>query len=288
MMSSMYRIRLLLILFVTSSTLRADTPDAQEIPKDYVEITCEIKPFNRASRPHTHPPIPTSTRDAQTAATSDNWCGYIAQTDLNKPAVNSVTKVFGSWIVPEIGVSDNTTEDNYSSIWVGIDGSGSPTVEQLGTQHAIIKGKKEHSAWFEMYPEPSFALINFPLEVGDKISASVIYKGNGVFQMQMSNNTKKVYVTVPTEYTKSATAQRLCAEWIVEAPWLNKTLPLTNFGTAYLSSCFVEINNLLGVISNSAWVHESMNMVYINGTVKAIASDLTDNGTAFSVAWKHS
>ena len=57
------------------------------------------------------------------ASTSSNWSGYAA----SAPA-NSVSYVAGSWVVPTASSKTN----GYSSVWVGIDGYNSSTVEQIG------------------------------------------------------------------------------------------------------------------------------------------------------------
>ncbi len=287
-------IKRLLSLLVFTHVLATAVPESHVIPSDYKCISCEIKPISTTSAGHSRPCISTRRKinprfrrtNVKYASSNENWSGYVAQTSLEKPQLNSVTKVFGSWIVPDIKPIPSP-ELIYSAFWIGIDGYGNPTVEQIGTTHAVVKGVVFHWAWFEMFPLPSSMIVGFPVAPGDRISASVIYNGDGVFQMQMSNNTQKVFTQIPFEHTTLLTAQRACAEWIVEAPWLNGTLPLANFGTALLSECYVEINNIVGVINSSSWIHEEMKMVAPDGTLKAQASPLTDNGTAFSVTWKH-
>src|SRR5437870_4998940 len=61
---------------------------------------------------------------------STNWSGYAAETNLTAPAANAVTAVSGSWVVPQVTGSST----GYSSVWVGIDGYSSATVEQIGTE----------------------------------------------------------------------------------------------------------------------------------------------------------
>jgi hypothetical protein len=51
----------------------------------------------------------------------------------------SVTDVTGSWTVPAVDcTSPNGTPNGYSSFWVGIDGYGSNTVEQIGTDSDCV------------------------------------------------------------------------------------------------------------------------------------------------------
>src|SRR3989442_400739 len=71
-------------------------------------------------------------------------------------------------------LSASGSGNTYSSVWVGIDGYQSNSVEQIGTEQDIINGQPVYSAWYEMYPKWS---VNLPMTIhaGDSISASVTY-----------------------------------------------------------------------------------------------------------------
>lgn len=240
-------------------------------------IKCKLVPRNRAplNAPHIR----------LKEGTSTNWCGYSSVTNLLNPARFSVTSVSGSWIVPTITASRSTT---YSSIWVGIDGYASNTVEQIGTEHDWHNGRQENYAWFEMYPQYAYELVGFPVNTGDSITAQVSYIGNSTFRLYLQNNTKGVHTIVPSSYTKSTTALRSSAEWIVEAPSsYNGVLPLADFSPVTLSNCSCVINNVTGAINNSHWRYDQLQMVTSTGTAKATASNLTNNGSSFMVTWKH-
>jgi hypothetical protein len=64
---------------------------------------------------------------------STNWAGYAVQTSGKKPSNDVVTDVKGSWKVPTVTASTDG-KAYYSSIWVGIDGYSSSSVEQIGTE----------------------------------------------------------------------------------------------------------------------------------------------------------
>lgn len=255
-----------------------------DIPGDYTHINCVISRIDKKINHASHPRIPGSKLWGKRGQYfSTNWSGYAAATNLNNPATNSVSAVYGSWIVPKVGSNRNS----YCAFWVGIDGFSNSTVEQIGTAHDFINGVAQHYAWFEMYPAASFIIGGFPLTSGDVISASVEYVGNGIFTLRLINNTKKVLTTIPSSYTTSLTAQRSSAEWIVEAPFLNGVLPLNNFGFAYLWGCIANINGVLAQFNNSSWQNGAVTMVTNNGTAKAIPSlPLQDNGSFF-ITWKH-
>jgi len=238
------------------------------------ERHCHGKPFTAFTRPH----MPLK------EGTSENWSGYAAVTSLNHPAAKVVTAVSGTWVVPTLSPSSQNT---WSSIWVGIDGFSSSTVEQIGTEHDWYNGAQQNYAWFEMYPNFAFEIVGFPARPGDVISASVVYQGNNVFLLSIANSTAGVRTSVPTKYTKSKVAQRSSAEWIVEAPFSGSTLPLAHFNNVFFSRCTATINKVTGSISDRHWAHDALTMVTRNGVAKAIPSALSANGQMFSVAWNH-
>lgn len=215
--------------------------------------------------------------------TSTNWSGYAALTNLNNPQVGSVSKVSGSWMVPTVSPSAQRT---FCSIWVGIDGYKSGTVEQIGTEHDWNQGRQVNYAWFEMYPRAMYKIVDFAVDVNDHIGAEVTYVGNNNFQLTIANYTKNIYTIVPARYTRMKRAKRSSAEWIVEAPSsLNGVLPLANFGVAFLSNCLATINGINGAINNGNWQHDAITMVTRNQAVKAQPSALSGDGQSFQVQW---
>jgi peptidase A4-like protein len=184
--------------------------------------------------------------------------------------------------------SASSSKPTYSSIWVGIDGYGSGTVEQIGTEHDWDNGKEEHYAWFEMFPKYPHQLVGFPVEPGDVITGEVSYVGNDTFKLSLSNHTKHVTTTVPTTHTQTPKANRSSAEWIVEAPATSDgVLPLAHLSEVTMTDCTATIDGVSGPISNGQWKSSKLNMASKSGTVKAQASDLTNSGKDFTVQWKH-
>jgi hypothetical protein len=200
-------------------------------------------------------------------STSSNWSGYAA-------TGQRFTSVSGSWTQPTASCTSATT---YSSFWVGIDGDGTSTVEQTGTDADCSGGKPVYYAWYEMYPKFP---VNLSLAVrpGDHMSASVTTNGNGKFRLTIRNT------TTGGSFTTVQTLKRArlgSAEAIAEAPsGSGGVLPLTNFGTANFSS----------VMANGAAIGsfspDRIDMVS-GGVTKAVTSALS-GGTSFSVTWKHS
>jgi len=218
-------------------------------------------------------------RIALKKGTSVNWAGYAVETNLTTPQKKAVSDVKGQWVVPAVTQSNT---NSYSAIWVGIDGYSNNTVEQIGTEQDFVNGTPRYLVWYEMYPQPS-RTIDMSIKPGDIISAEVQYKDKGNFLLTIKNlTTGQTFSTTQ----KSNKAQLQSAEWIVEAPWSGGVLPLANFGTVNLSSSEAALNNQIGTISNSSWQNDKITMVSSDGTiVKALPSDLSSDGSSFSVQW---
>jgi hypothetical protein len=217
--------------------------------------------------------------------TSLNWAGYAVETNLNTPQNDAVTDVAGTWTVPSVTATGTTNA--YSSIWVGIDGYDSNTVEQIGTEQDIINGLPVYSAWYEMYPKYPFNLNKrtYPVNPGDQITARVQYGNKGTFTLTMTNKgtTGKTIKWTYSTTQKSPSARRSSAEWIVEAPWSSGVLPLSNFGTATFTNASVKLNGTAGTIGS--WPYDPMDMVTSSGALKAQTFALSSDGTSFSVQW---
>lgn len=265
--------------------------EAISIPETSTLIDCSLEPISPTSihgslHNHGHgrgtfPHIPLE------EGTSLNWSGYAALTNLKHPAIGSVNDVSGSWVVPTLSPSTGNT---YCSIWVGIDGYSNNTVEQIGTEQDWTINGQENFAWFEMYPQGAYEIVNFPVNNNDHIAAGVSYRGNHIFLLVIINYTKNVHFIVPSFYTKSTQAQRSSAEWIVEAPSSSLTgnvLPLAHYGTALFSNCVATINGITGGINNSHWKYDPLTMITDNHLIKSLPSNLSKNGKSFTVAWEH-
>lgn len=239
-------------------------------------IECELIPLFRGS------PKPNSENNSNLQSTSTNWSGYAAATNLAHPQPKSVTRVVGSWTVPAVS---STVTDAYSSIWVGIDGYKSPSVQQIGTEQDWIGGEAQYYAWYEMFPANSHLIQGFPVAPGDEITAKVLFIANGVYELSIRNVTQNVYTVIPKNKTTSKNLQRSSAEWIVEAPSSQQgVLPLANFGTAQMYTCKATINGIKGSINQSNWQSDAITME-AGSVIKAVPSSLSSNGQDFSVEW---
>jgi Peptidase A4 family len=204
---------------------------------------------------------------ANAAATSTNWSGYAAAGQAG-----TFTSVSASWSQPTVTCGAQQT---FSSFWVGLDGDGTQSVEQTGTEADCDGGTATYQGWFEMFPAaPVF--FNQPVKPGDAMSAKVTANGGGAFTLTLSDATQNW--TQTTNQT-SQTAQLGSAEVIAEAPSSqNGVLPLSNFGTVNFTNA--DANN--APIGNDN--PDSLTMVSAQGVTEATPSALT-GGNAFSVTF---
>lgn len=272
-----------ILSFFTASLLSVSLTPAY----DYEEISCKLLPITRSSIKKTsHPFIPAPSRSIIGRETSTNWAGYVATNNFTKPTKGSATKIVGSWNIPKATPLKGLA--TYSAFWIGLDGYSSETVEQIGTSCDIdSKGNVSYYAWFEMYPNPSYEIVGFPISPYDIITASVEYIGTNTFAMKIYNQTKKVAYSIPTGYTQSTKSLCNCAEWIAEAPWLNSILPLTNFNTATFSLCSATINGKNLPLQNNSWQAMPIDMISSANKYKAITSGVATNNNSFTVTWKN-
>ncbi|MBW8806232.1 MAG: hypothetical protein JF587_20640 [Catenulisporales bacterium] len=199
-------------------------------------------------------------------STSSNWSGYAA-------TGRQFTSVSATWTQPAVSCGSQTT---YSSFWVGLDGDGSNSVEQTGSEADCSGGRAVYSSWYEMYPKYPVNFSN-PVSPGDVFHASVTYKGGGGFTLVLSDQTKGWSHTINATLNNPALAS---AEVIAEAPSSSSgVLPLANFGTARFSS---------STANGSPLANFSPDKITMAGgsTTKAVPSSIS--GGTFSVAWKHS
>ncbi len=199
-------------------------------------------------------------------STSGNWAGY---------AVTGAkfTSVSASWTQPSVKA---TSQDAYSSFWVGLDGDGSNSVEQLGTEVDYINGRAEYYAWYEMYPAYP---VNFSDTVspGDHFTASVTEATGGKFTLKISDTTRGWSHTINKTYSAAKLAS---AEIIAEAPSdSNGTLPLANFGSV----------NFTGATANGKAIgsQNADPITQASGSTTKDAVSGLSGGTAFTCTWKH-
>ena len=199
----------------------------------------------------------------------------------------TVSDVRGTWRVPQVTCSSNSTSTDAAGVWVGIDGAlgASNTIEQAGTTIICQPGSENpaYYAFFQWYPSPAYGLKPpDAVSPGDLITAEVHYV-NGVFVSTISDESKWTFQTSNSNIRGSAS--RGSAEWIVEAPrYKNSTAPLANFDKVFFSQCSATANGTTGPMGSFPLIQDTM--VSSNSTITARpVLPLWNDGTSFSVWW---
>jgi len=180
-----------------------------------------------------------------TAAQSANWSGYADAESASK----TVSYVSGEWTMPAVHCppAPYQNQDAFLASWVGIDGFGSSTVEQLGTGAQCFEGVTYYYVWYEMYPagtvqEGTTACINNNVDCpqpGDRISASVSVtpagSGENSYTLKLTDHTNPDESFSVTQQCATTTCTDASAEWIAERPAVVpafgfQILPLADFG----------------------------------------------------------
>jgi hypothetical protein len=201
---------------------------------------------------------------------STNWSGFALA------GHGPYRSVSADWVQPAVDCQQ--TPRGFSSFWVGIDGDTTSTVEQTGTEADCRSGTPVYSGWYEMYPK---APVTYPDTVApnDRMSASVVSVGGGVFQLTLTNHTRGWTETVDPQNTGAALGS---AEVIAEAPSsLLGVLPLADFGSVSFTNATV--NGATPTASTPGI--DRITMVTSSGTVKAKPTSVVPGG--FVDSWFH-
>jgi hypothetical protein len=177
--------------------------------------------------------VPASTSGpGHTVIHSLNWAGYAANR-----AGATFRYVSASFPVPYLDCQGTTP--SYSSHWVGLDGLGSSSVEQVGIEADCSGSTAQYYAWYEMYPKP--VTVVFPVRAGNAVQASVTYKqSTRKFVLMLRDMTNGRHLTRTLKCAAKA-CLRSSAEVISEAP-SNRTggiLPLADYRAEGFSSISV-------------------------------------------------
>jgi hypothetical protein len=208
-------------------------------------------------------------KNATTSATTENWAGYAALGQAG-----TFTSVSTTWAQPAVTCGAG---DTFSSFWVGLDGVGTQTLEQTGTEADCDNGTPAYSGWYEIFPAaPVF--YDSPVRPGDQMSASVVANGGGSFTLTLTDATEGwKQVTDKTVEGSSLSS----AEIIAEAPSSQSVLPLADFGQVNFTSATVNGQG----IGNDGPI--ALTMVSPAGPTEATPSALA-NADNFTVTWQSS
>ena len=185
------------------------TPSITEIPNG----------LNSLGNTSTSQPNSNVTSAESTSNITSNWAGYAAES-------GTFTSVTGSWIVPTVNESGDTSAD---AAWIGIGGISSDDLIQVGTQNIVTPdGQVQSSAFYELLPDTSQPLNEININPGDSISASINEVSSGQWTISLVDNTNGQSFNQNVEYNSSLSS----AEWIEEDPSDGTSeIPFDNFGS---------------------------------------------------------
>lgn len=227
-------------------------------------------------------------------ATTRIWSGYA---DVACPTC-ALRYVSADFTVPHLNTA-KSPNNSWAGHWVGLDGFGNSTVEQVGIDTSVQNGVDYYYAWYEMFPAPTqvYALAASP---GDNIQVGV-YTVNGTYYLSLNDTTLgagfNATATVPSGYT----GQNKTAEVITEAPSELMSdgslvpLPLADYAQVNYNSATVTSRSGThgGLGSGSLWNGYAVKMVGASGATLSTPSGLL-NGTNssgipvsdFTAAWQ--
>jgi hypothetical protein len=165
--------------------------------------------------------------------TSNNWSGYVITTPAS---ASEFAWIYGEWNVPRAYAESGFWHSDHSTLWVGIDGWGTPDVVQDGTDQDTLTAfwiqTSSYDAWTEWYPYSSQTVSNFPVQPGDDIRAWTWVRdaqGNwdpngNVGWFYLWNATQGVYTMSSTTAPSGIKLGGHTAEWVMERPTVNGSL----------------------------------------------------------------
>jgi hypothetical protein len=209
-----------------------------------------------------------------------NWAGYVVSLEDSR-----ITEVRGSWTQPRIDCRGAPLQ--LSSFWIGIDGSGNDTLEQLGTEADCRDGSPSYSAWWETIPKPEVR-TNLVVRPGDRFTSSIHSEGDR-YSMALRNLTTGNGFTKIVDWPRAKGAS---AEWIAEAtsscpPSGCEIQVLPDFGAVHFTDASAATSSS-GFLppADPTWQLERAVMITKGGRTKADVSALGVGGGTFTVTWR--
>ena len=208
-----------------------------------------------------------------------NWAGY-----AGNRAGTTFRHVSAAFQVPYADCAAATP--SYSSHWVGLDGLGSSSVEQVGIEADCAGSAPRYYAWYEMYPKP--VSVAFTVRAGNAVQASVTYKTSARKFVLMLRDTTNGRHFARTLKCAAKACLRSSAEVISEAPSSTSggILPLADYRAASFSS--ISLTTSKGHrsgLSSRYWT--TYQIVGVGDSSRELAAQPTSlfRGQAFSNYW---
>jgi Peptidase A4 family len=202
-------------------------------------------------------------------ANSGTWAGWVA--------AGHHTSVSASWRQPSVTCAAHETSD--SAFWVGLDGYGSRSVEQVGTQSGCSNGTPFYSAWTEFYPAPAVS-SSVPVRPGDSFRATVTFVSGHTYRLTLTNLSRNNASQTVTASSNLGTNGSV--EVVVEAPTdarSGRVLALSRFSPARFTTVAVD---------NAPLSRLARRQQLVMGSAKRVMAQPSDvdSSQSFGVNWR--
>jgi len=225
-----------------------------------------------------HPDGGNAADGRETSVNSTGFAGYVV-------TGSAFTSVKGSWVVPKYHC--DKTPNSGSGFAVGFDGYDNTYFEVVGTASNCVGTQYQYYALYELSPTDYGFITSVPVKSGDLISGEVSYTGSK-FKVTITNK------TTGKTFSKSAAvpgAPRDSADWVVTK--VGGFSNLMDFGTLSSGDDYTTVidtdwatdSTVSGPISDFGSKQVKLNMV--TNVTQATTSNLTTDGSSFTVTWKH-
>lgn len=205
---------------------------------------------------------------------TQTWTGYVLVG--HEVGFKQVTADF------KVPVVSCTAPGSKASFWIGLDGYGNGTVEQVGIS-TNCANVPYYRAWFEMYPNG--VDYQFFVRPGDSIAMSVSYS-SGHWALALKDLTDGQKFNVSEKCPSGKVCENMTAEAILEAASGSN---LSSFNTTGFTE-FQAVDSTgakTGLVANGdVWGLAKVLMTGTNGQPLADLSTITDSGENFSFIYK--
>jgi hypothetical protein len=212
------------------------------------------------------------------AVTHNNWTGYVLVGHTE-----GFGQVTGEFKIPAVVC---TSANSKASFWIGLDGYGNGTVEQVGISTDCVNSMPQYRTWWEMYPNST--QYQFYAAPGDTISMLVKYVGGAwnlaLTDLTVDNNDHKFNVT--EKCPSGHVCENMTAEAVLEADGGKN---LSNFKSAGFSEIqAVDSSHVTtGLVANgSVWGLAEVLMTGANGQNLADPGAITGNGQNYTLTYR--
>jgi hypothetical protein len=172
---------------------------------------------------------------------STNWSGFAIEDPTNPFATASVQAELVTPVAQQAFGSCSGQWD-YSAQWIGVDGFNSNDVMQAGVEAdarcASGRTSASYSAWFEWYPNYSYAITNLPISRGDIVYVQVWNTSPTQAHVYIVDYTTQRSASIAFAAPKGTSLTGDSIECVVERPEVSGAIAtLTNYVADPFTSC---------------------------------------------------